>query len=453
MMEISSPYYNIFDPPVVDNSTDSYESTEYREKNVTVKDLVSYELNSSDLNTWLLPHQSYLHVKGKILKEDETVITANDIVTIENNGFNLFKNARYEIGGKEIESIQHVGVVTTILNLVEFSHDYSKTCASNMFWHVDTSEQADKDRFSYVGSEVSLDSNVKIKNFVKAIKANINFNEGFLERFKRTKESKQISLFLPLSRLFGFCKDINRVFRGVTHTIKLDKNDDDNIIHCVGNNKYKFELSYLSWWVPKVRPSLTMIASLEKKISEENKINLMWEGARVYRSAIRTDRYGDWTVRSIQHKPSHIYIVLQKDDKLKVQTKTSMIFDHMNLTNIYVRVNSTQYPATAFQTDFSELNHDCARVYQSLLEAGLKSQNVDSGCDVSYADFSRLYPIFHFNLNHQESHLYEKSGPAEISVNFELKETPTDSYYVYCIIVSEKSMEINFIGRKTQIIH
>ena len=452
MTEISSPYYNLFDAALIDNSTESYEYIEYRENNVTVKDLDSYQLSSSDLNTWLLPHQSYLHVKGKILKEDGTAITANDIVTIENNGFNLFKNARYEIGDKEIESIQHVGVMTTILNLVEFSHDYSKTCASNMFWHVDTSEHANMERFVYNGGEANLDSNDKIINFAKSIKHNVDFNEGFLERSKKTKESKQISVFLPLSRLFGFCKDINRVFRGITHTIKLDKNDDDNIIHCVGNNKYKFELSYLSWWIPKIRP-LKIIAILEKKISEENTINLMWEGARVYRSGIRTDRYGDWSVATIQHKPSHIYIVFQKADKLRDQTQTNMIFDHMNLTNIHVRVNSTQYPATAFQTDFSGRNPDYTRVYHSLLEAGLKSQNIDSGCDVNYTDFSRLYPIFHFNLNHKETRLYENSGAAEISVHFELKETPADQYYVYCIIVSEKSMEINFIDGKTQIIH
>src|SRR5258705_10128477 len=124
MTEISSPYCNIFDAALIDNSTESYEYIEYRENNVTVKDLVRYELSSSDLNTWLLPHQSYLHVKGKILKEDGTAITANDIVTIENNGFNLFKNARYEIGDNEIKSIQHEGVMTKILNLFEFSHSY-----------------------------------------------------------------------------------------------------------------------------------------------------------------------------------------------------------------------------------------------------------------------------------------------------------------------------------------
>ena len=34
-----------------------------------------------------------------------------------------------------------------------------------------------------------------------------------------------IGMHLPLLRLFGFCQDINRIFRGVTHQIILKRND------------------------------------------------------------------------------------------------------------------------------------------------------------------------------------------------------------------------------------
>jgi hypothetical protein len=60
-------------------------------------------------------------LKGKVLKSDGTEITANEWVTLTNNGFNLFSTAKYRIGDKEIESIDYVGIGTTVLNLVEFS--------------------------------------------------------------------------------------------------------------------------------------------------------------------------------------------------------------------------------------------------------------------------------------------------------------------------------------------
>ena len=39
------------------------------------------------------------------------------------------------------------------------------------------------------------------------------------------KESHVVSIYLRLSRLFGFCQDIKNVFRGVTHQIILKKNN------------------------------------------------------------------------------------------------------------------------------------------------------------------------------------------------------------------------------------
>ncbi len=49
-----------------------------------------------------------------------------------------------------------------------------------------------------------------------------------------------------MSRLFGFCKDINRVFRGLPHEIELERNLDDNLIHRFGGGSFKFEISHLS---------------------------------------------------------------------------------------------------------------------------------------------------------------------------------------------------------------
>jgi hypothetical protein len=43
-IEIESLYWNIFDTPIVNNSTESYEYKEYREINVEVKSLKKYKI-------------------------------------------------------------------------------------------------------------------------------------------------------------------------------------------------------------------------------------------------------------------------------------------------------------------------------------------------------------------------------------------------------------------------
>jgi hypothetical protein len=68
------------------------------------------------------------------------------------------------------------------------------------------------------------ESERKLEDMIKMIKANHNFNKIFLEKNKLTKQSKQISLFLPLNRLFGFYKGINRVFRGLSKFLTTETN-------------------------------------------------------------------------------------------------------------------------------------------------------------------------------------------------------------------------------------
>jgi hypothetical protein len=54
-------------------------------------------------------------------------------------------------------------------------------------------------------------------------------------------------MYLPLSRLFGLCKDINCVFRGVTHQIILKRNDFSNMIIKSRDPNFKVDVMHLSW--------------------------------------------------------------------------------------------------------------------------------------------------------------------------------------------------------------
>ncbi len=54
----------------------------------------------------------------------------------------------------------------------------------------------------------------------------------------------------------------------------------------------------------------------------------------------------------------------------------------------------------------------------SFLSAGYKNIDVDTGTVISYNDFARLFPIFHFDLTSQESSIFENSITPEITVNY-----------------------------------
>src|SRR5205085_9730356 len=123
---------------------------------------------------------SFLHVRGRSLKDDGAAMNGNDYATLSNNGFNLFQRAKYFVEDKEIEDIENVGIATTVLNLVEFSDDYARSAAQNMWWYKDTADSTSTSRFLYDANDKATavkDVAGTAEVFVGAIKANENFNE------------------------------------------------------------------------------------------------------------------------------------------------------------------------------------------------------------------------------------------------------------------------------------
>ena len=54
----------------------------------------------------------------------------------------LFKNVKYQLSGHEIESILNPGQATTMLGLLKYPDDFSKSQGLNQLWYKDTSPAA-----------------------------------------------------------------------------------------------------------------------------------------------------------------------------------------------------------------------------------------------------------------------------------------------------------------------
>ena len=56
----------------------------------------------------------------------------------------LFKRIRYDLSGQEIENIEHPGQVTTMLGLLKYPDDFSKSKGLNQLWYKDTTDAAER---------------------------------------------------------------------------------------------------------------------------------------------------------------------------------------------------------------------------------------------------------------------------------------------------------------------
>ena len=116
--QVVAPYWEIFEKPIVNDSTTKYEYTEIRENNVNVSQQSNHNFILKDVESLILPSDSYLYTKENITRLDGTNIRNNDKASLTNKGFNLFTNFEYIINGKCMESIDYVGITTTIKSLL-----------------------------------------------------------------------------------------------------------------------------------------------------------------------------------------------------------------------------------------------------------------------------------------------------------------------------------------------
>ena len=62
----------------------------------------------------------------------------------------LFKNIWYELSGQEIKNIMHPGQATTMLGLLKYPDDFSKSIGLNQLWYKDTSAVEHADNAGFV---------------------------------------------------------------------------------------------------------------------------------------------------------------------------------------------------------------------------------------------------------------------------------------------------------------
>ena len=134
MTELTNPCLQIKETNLVDNSITEFEYVEYlpRDSNNMNKD-GQHIIETKDEDVFLLPHKAYLEIRGKLQTNANANYNNNDVISLINNGWSLFQTAQYQLNNQTIENINlYLPQASTILNLVSFSDDYSRSTASNM---------------------------------------------------------------------------------------------------------------------------------------------------------------------------------------------------------------------------------------------------------------------------------------------------------------------------------
>ena len=203
----------ITDPIPSDDSIDRYENIAYEpvagtNLNASGQD-IRLTIETQDIFTH--PSESYLIIEGRLLKVDNNSDGNNDPVSITNNGImHLFKRIRYELSGQEIENIMNVGQATTMLGLLKYPDDFSKSKGLNQLWYKDTTANAEANNAGWE---------------IRRYQIIVNSDPTGTFSFK-----------IPLKHIFGFCGDYDKVVYGLKHNLTLTRNDDNDAIFRAAND-------------------------------------------------------------------------------------------------------------------------------------------------------------------------------------------------------------------------
>ena len=414
----------ITEPIPSDNSIDRYEEIVY-------EPVAGTNLNASGQDIRLTieiqdifkhPSESFLIIEGRLLKVDNNSYGNNDLISLTNNGImHLFKCIRYDLSGQEIESLVHPGQATTMLGLLKYPDDFSKSKGLNQLWYKDTTGVAEDNNvgFGFRRHNIIVNSNPK----------------------------GSFSFRIPLKHIFGFCEDYDKVVYGLKHNLTLTRNDDNDAIFKSenvdgGGNPVvvdgKVILSKISWFMPHVMPADKDKMELYKIIDREEKLPVGYRMIQCDSASIPQNSTSfSWklSVKSSPEVPCFIIVGFQTN-KSGNQMANPSLFDNVNGSNIYAMLNSMRYPTTAYNISF--LGQKFSRAYGDAAEFRAKFYNMDelvSNPNFTPFEFRNLYPLFLFDVSKQSEKLKYSTTDIQIKMHFSAG-IPANTQ-AYAVIISD----------------
>ena len=422
----------------VDDSIYEYEYKEYNPIVGTDLNRGSIVITIESQDIYTHPAESFLVIEGRLVKNApdnagniQTYDAAADTVTLINNGMMyLFSDVRYHLASHEIEVLQNPGHATTMLGVLKYPDDFTKSQGLNQLWIPDT---------------IIVDNNIADKDE----------NKGFEKRFNYiiadSAPAGSFEFKIPLKHFLGFCEDYRKILYGMQQKLTLTRsgNINDPIFRLAANDIGKLIIDKIRWFMPHVIPSDAYRLQLDKIIEKKEKIPVGYRMLQCDSSSVpQASTNFTWRlgVKSSPDIPRFIIVGFQID-KNNQQVKNPAIFDNLDVRNIYVTLNAKRYPDTDYDTNF-ERNH-YSRIYGDATSFRKKFYNMDelvSNSGIEPMDYKHIYPLYLFDVSKQSEKL--KTSVSDIHIKAFFGGNPGNNVMAYAVIISDRLFHFVSDGSK-----
>ena len=428
----------------VDDSIYEYEYKEYNPIAGTAAELnrgsIVIVIEAQDIYTH--PAESFLLVEGQLLRNNNTAYALNDNVSLINNGIMyLFSDVRYHLASHEIEVLQNPGHATTMLGMLKFPDDFSKSQGLNQLWIKDTGN-----------GDAVTDPAVGVVNEGFKLRRNyiINMPEG-------NDNKGKFNFKIPLKHFFGFCEDYRKILYGMQQRLTLTRIGSDNAIlkgqNAAGNalvDDGKVKLTKVSWFMPHVVPSDEYRLQLDKIIEKKEKIPVGYRMLQCDNLPVPAG-VSTFTWRlGVKSSPDILRFIIVgfQTDKNNNQTANPATFNNCDVRNIYVTLNAKRYPDIDYENVFNI--NKFSRIYADAAVFRKKFFNMDelvSNHNINPVDYRNLYPLFVFDVTKQSEKLKTSVSDIHIKASFNGNNPPANTI-AYAVIISDRLFHFVSDGSK-----
>ena len=420
----------------VDDSIYEYEYKEYNPITGTDLNRGSIVITIETQDIYTHPAESFLNIEGQLLLGANGHYVDNDKVALINNGIMyLFSDVRYHLASHEIEVLQNPGHATTMLGLLKYPDDFTKSQGLNQVWAPDT------------GEGTPIDGN---EGFRKRREYIINMVDGDDNKGK-------FNFKIPLKHFLGFCEDYKKILYGMQQRLTLTRTGYNNAIlkgqNAAGNAALgdgTIKINKISWFMPHVIPSDAYRLQLDKIIEKKEKIPVGYRMLQCDNLPVPPG-VGTFTwrlgVKSSPDIPRFIIVGFQTEKKTD-QTKNPAIFDDCGVRNIYVTLNAKRYPDTDYENDFTV--NKFSRIYGDAALFRKKFYNMDeliSNSTINPINYKKLYPLFVFDVTKQSEKLKTSVSDIHIKASFN-GDNPQADTMAYAVIISDRLFHFVSDGSK-----
>lgn len=398
MTNIGIDTFRVLDGAALDESTRRVEvhvHHPYVSTTFNANDEIRIPVQQQD--AYILPHLSCIYIEGRFITggggggDDGGGILTNNALSF------LLDDVRYEINGVEVDRTKNVGITSTMKGIVSLNENEVRAL-ENAGWTT-----------SGDGPAHVLDENG-------------NFN-----------------VCIPAKILLGFLEDYHKVLLNVRHELILNRAKNDRNAIRGGNANTRIELSKIHWRVPYVYPSDLERLNLLKILENENTLQMCFRSWELYEYPLLPQATKQtWAVKTTTQleKPRYVLVAFQTSRKGN-QAVDSSLFDHCNLTNIKLYLNSESFPYENLNVDFATNKY--ALLYEMYENFQCSYYGKVNEPLYGREQFKNRAPIVVIDASKQTESV--KSGPVDIRLEFESNDNFPPNTTAYCLILHDRIVE------------